>query len=432
MRDTDVNRLRQIKLLVTSATAKDSAVTFGGGVLNSLMAAVVAVLVSRSLGPAGFGVLAIFTAVNATIIGITNLGLDATAMKLVSSYLANDRHRAAVVMKVIFWIEIAIGLGVVVIGLSLSRPIAFMLGGDHLVQAVRLAVIAGAFGSAAAFIQPFFVAHRRIFANAIVGLAGGAARLVLVIGLLLSVGLSGTSALLSYTLTPIVFFFLGLAFAPKSWRASSTLEENRECRREIFQYSKWIFLSYVASAMMSRIDVLLLSRIKGSSEVGLYAAATQLCILLSVFIGALSTVLLPRISHYSRRGQFVAYLRKVTFGSLAVVALLLPALIWGQDLINLVFGAKFVGSSGAFKLMFVGYLASIIASPISLVLYVLHRQASMAIINFGQLALSIIANLVLIPIAGVVGAAMSFLVVSVSGAVLSTVVSLRAVRILRS
>jgi len=73
----------QVKDLALSATAKNSGILFAGNFLNALLAMVVVIFVSRALGPANFGVLAVYNAVNTTIIGLTNLGLDTAAIKLI-------------------------------------------------------------------------------------------------------------------------------------------------------------------------------------------------------------------------------------------------------------------------------------------------------------------------------------------------------------
>lgn len=53
-----------------------------------------------------------------------------------------------------------------------------------------------------------------------------------------------------------------------------------------------MLLSYIASAAISKLDVMLLSRYQGATEVGLYAAAQQLTNIIPLLIGALSPVVI--------------------------------------------------------------------------------------------------------------------------------------------
>ena len=422
------HRVGQVKALALSATAKNSGILFAGNFLNALLAMVVVIFVSRALGPANFGVLAVYNAVNTTIIGLTNLGLDTAAIKLISTYLDTNRRHAAVLMKSIFWIEMACGVAVIIAGLLFSEAVAQALGGSQLTFPVQLAFLASAFGSAAAFIGPFFVAYQRFTANALVGLIGGVLRLLLILVLVATVGLNLNNVLWTYTLVPIAFFFAGLALTPKDWRTKTTRAEDKAAWNEVYHFSKWILLSYIATVLTGRLDVFLLSRFQGATQVGLYAAAIQLCSVMPILIGAISTVLLPQVSRYTHRWQFKSYIKKVSFGALVACLVLLPVIIFGQEIIQLIFGAKYNGSFTAFKIMFTGYLIALFANPLSLVLYGLNKPAKLTIVNYVQLGVSFVLNISLIPMLGINGAAVAFLVVNAVGGIGSVWLALRIVR----
>jgi O-antigen/teichoic acid export membrane protein len=422
------HRASQVKQLAVSATAKNSAIIFGGNFLNAILAMVVVIYASRALGPANFGILAVYNAVNTTIIGLTNFGLDTAAIKLISTYLDKDRRHAAIIMKAVFYLEMLSGLIIIAIGLVGSQAIARMLGGDHLTFAVQLAFLASAFGSAAAFIGPFFIAYQRFVANAVVGLIGGVLRVGLILALVASVGLNLDNVLWTYTVVPIAFFFAGLIVTPKDWRIKTTREEDKAAWAEIFHFSKWILLSYFATVLTGKIDVFLLSRFKGTAEVGLYAAAIQLCSVMPIIIGAISTVLLPQVSRYTKRHEFMSYIKKVSFGAAVLTIALLPVVIFGQEIIELIFGAKYNGSFSAFKIMFAGYLIALFANPISLVMYGLDKPAKLTYMNYAQLVVSVVLNVTLIPVIGINGAATAFLAVNAVGGAASIYLAFKAVQ----
>jgi O-antigen/teichoic acid export membrane protein len=401
---------------------------FGGNFLNALMAMVVVILVSRAIGPTSFGVLAVFNAVNTTLIGLTNFGLDTAAIKLISSHLEERRRHASVIMKAVFQMEIISGLIIILAGLLFSHQIAVALGGSQYTFPVQLAFLASAFGSAAAFVGPFFVAYQRFVANALVGLIGGVVRIIAIFALVLTVGLNLTNVLWTYAIVPIIFFFAGLALVPRDWMIKSTKQEDYAAWSEIFHFSKWILLSYFATVLAGRVDVFFLSRFKGPTQVGLYAAAIQLCTVMPIIIGAISTVLLPQVSRYTKRHEFVSYLKKVTFGATVLCLVLLPVIIFGQQIIQLIFGAKYNGSFGAFRIMFAGYLIALYANPISLVLYGLNKPNKLTIMNYAQLVISVVSNFLLIPVIGIEGAALTFFIMNAVGGAVSIFYALREVR----
>lgn len=422
------HRLGQVKQMVFSRTARNSGVLFAGNFLNSVLAMVAVIFVSRALGPENFGILAVYNAVNTTLIGLTNFGLDTAAIKLISSHLETNRRHAAVIMKAVFWLEMASGVIIIVAGLLFAPLIAQALGGKQLTFAVQLAFLASAFGSAAAFIGPFFVAYQRFVANALVGLIGGVLRVALILVLVFSVGLHLDNVLWTYTLVPIVFFLAGLALTPKDWMIKTTREEDKAAHKEIFHFSKWILLSYVATVLTGRIDVFFLTRFKGTAEVGLYAAAIQLCSVMPIIVGAISTALLPQISRYTKRVQFVSYVKKVTLGAFLLTLAILPVFFWGQAIIELIFGAKYNGSFSAFKIMLAGYLIALFVNPISLVMYGLNKPSKLTLVNYVQMVVSFTLNLLLIPLWGIDGAATAFLVVNLIGGVASLYYALRSIR----
>jgi O-antigen/teichoic acid export membrane protein len=174
--------------------------------------------------------------------------------------------------------------------------------------------------------------------------------------------------------------------------------------------------------------VFFLTRFQGTTATGLYAAAIQLCSVMPIVIGAISTVLLPQVSRYTKRVQFVSYVKKVTFGAVVLTVVLLPVIIWGESVIDLIFGDKYNASFAAFQIMFAGYLVALFANPISLVMYGLNKPAKLTVVNYVQLVVSFGLNLVLIPIWGIEGAATAFLVVNLIGGIGSIYYSLRLLR----
>jgi O-antigen/teichoic acid export membrane protein len=368
------------------------------------------------------------TAKNTTIIGLTNLGLDTAAIKLISTYLEKNRHRAAVIMKMIFYLEILCGVAIIVAGAIFAPMIAEALGGTQLTFAVRLAFLASAFGSAAAFIGPFFIAYQRFVANTLVGLIGGVLRVVLILILVGTVGLNLENSLWAYTLVPIVFFFAGLALTPKDWTIKTTRVENRSALREIYHFSKWILLSYFATVIAGRIDVFLLSHYKGTESVGLYTAALQLASVTPLLIAAITTVLLPKVSRMSTRAEFTSYIKKAAFGSLVLGLALLPVLLFSDVIIALVFGDKYLGALPAFKLMFLGYLIALVTNPIGLVVYAMDKPKVFTILNYVQLVVTVVLNFVLIPTMGIVGPALAFVISNLIGGVGGMTYAIRKVR----
>jgi O-antigen/teichoic acid export membrane protein len=414
------------QVMAGSATARNSLVLFGGNLISSVLALIAVIFISRALGPERFGVLATFNAVTASLIGITNFGLDTAAIKIISSHLATDRRKAAVVMKVIFNLELLSGVIIGVAGLLFSRHIAILLGGTHLLFAVRLAFFSSAFASATAFVGPFFVAHQQFTRNAIFGAASSVVRTAAILLLAIAASLSITNVLWVYTAVPIIFFFVGVLIAPKEWRLKATRAEQKVAATEVFHLSKWILLAYVATVIAGKLDVFLISRLRGTTAVGLYSAGQQLSSAMPLLIGAISTAILPKFSQFAQNGQLKRNYKRAAVGTFALAVCMLPAVFISGPLIHLVFGHKYTAAIPVFRILFVAYLIALPGNVLSLALYALNQPRILTYMNYVGLASTIIIYPIMISRFGIQGAAWAFLINTIIGTVPSIYFSYKA------
>lgn len=412
--------------MARSDTARNSLVLFSGNLISSVLALIAVIFVSRALGPENFGVLATFNAVSAALIGITNFGLDTAAIKIISSHLETDKHKAAVVMKVIFKLELLSGLIIGVVGLIFSHSIALLLGGPHLLFAVRLAFLASAFGSASAFVGPFFIAHQQFTRNAVFGALSSVVRTVAILLFAVAAALSITNVLWVYTVVPIIFFFAGVLIAPKEWRQDAKRAEQKTAATEVFHLSKWILLAYIATVIAGKLDVFLISRLRGTTAVGLYAAGQQLSSAMPLLIGAISTVILPKFSQFAQRGELKRHYKRTAVGTVVLALCMLPALLISAPLIHLVFGPKYNASIPVFQVLFVAYLIALPGNVLSLALYAVNRPRVLTYINYIGLGTTLIFYPLLIMRFGIEGAAWAFLLNTLIGTVPSVYFSYKA------
>ncbi len=421
-------RIGQVKDLVLTRTARQSGVVFAGNIISTVLSIVATILIARNLGPVNYGVLAIYLSIYTTILGLTDFGLGTTAVKLISSNLEKNPHKANTFMKMIIAMELVAGVVVALVGLIFSASIANALGGEHLLFPVRMAFLASVFASTGAFIGPFLTAHQQFFKNAAFGALTSLFKTLGVVALFMVMALNLNNVIIFYTCINIIAFFIGLLIVPKGYMEKTTKTENKKAFKEIFHFSKWILLSYFASVIASRLDVFLLSSFKGSEEVGLYAAAQQLAQIMPLFIGAISTVLLPRVSKMKTKKEFKSYAKKVLLGSIAIDLALIPVLVFADVLVQLIFGAKFDGSIVLFKILLVGFMCAVVVNPISLIFYAKNKPKILTGINYATLVITVALNLILIPRFGATGAAIGFLISNVISMLIIIPISFAEIR----
>src|SRR6266516_2037007 len=80
------------------------------------------------------------------------------------------------------------------------------------------------------------------------------------------------------------------------YSASRPLSIEPELLRVILGFAKWLIGANLAYLLAQRLDLFILSRYAGLSEVGNYGAALRVAVLASIMTGALPALLLPRAS----------------------------------------------------------------------------------------------------------------------------------------
>lgn len=414
MRPAGRSTTKRFMGLASSGTAHDSAIFFLGNLANTTLSFLAVLILSRHLGPAGFGILAVFNSVLVMIVGLTDLGLNTTSIRLVSEYRQEDPRKAAVTMNVIVRLELMVGTLILLVGVMFSAPLARLLGGEQYLLPVRLGFIAGAFTSVAAFFGPFFVAYRQYIKNALLNLASFLLRTGLVILMLVMAKLTITRVMDIYTLVPMLFLIVGFWFIPRDFLTRTSPSERRRAYGDVIRYSKWIFLTLVATGAISRLDVLFLAHYWGARPTGWYYAAQQLITIMPLVITALSTVLLQRISSLPR-AQYVPYLKRAA-GAIGLIAIaLLPGLLLAPYVIKLIFGGAYAPAVAPFRILLLAQLVTLLAVPLSVWFLGTGRPVKTTIAAGLQFVTALVFYLLLIPRYGTVGAADAVLISSFVG-----------------
>ncbi len=395
---------------VRSAAFKDSAVLLVGNSIAAGLAFLGAVIISRALGPTNFGIISTAAAVTAVITGLTDFGIGTGVVRFAARDLETDRSKAIALLVAALKVEIALGALILVSGVLLARPLAMLLGGgETLVLPLLLAFLAGFGLSVGAYnntvLQVYLKFTRLAALITLYGIAKIAAILVLWAGGWLSI----ESVLIVYAILALGNLGVGFLLIPcESW-GGWIAPGQRVALIELFHFSKWIMLSFIATSLTSRLDIFMLSHYRGAESVGLYAAAFQLATVFPLIIGAVSTSLLPRASRLTEPAQLRQFVKRTLAMSGLVVVIVLPIPFLSPQLIALVFGSRYIAAIPTFQVLFVAFLFAILINPVSTTLYALDRAWIITLINWVQLALTFSLNMILVPAYGSVGAATTFL-----------------------
>lgn len=413
---------QRLARLAKSKTARDSYIVISGNLLTAALGFLSMIIVARALGRYNFGLFSAATAVMTMVVGLADLGIGTSLVKFASSYLEKDQRKAHLVFRATFNIEILISLIILIVGLIIARPLAGLISTEkELVTLLRLAFIAAAAMSMGSYITAVLQSWQSFVKLSLYSVISNVLKLGLVVLLVILGYLRVFNIMVVYALVPVFGLILGMIFIPKQFLREKNLTGEWETFFRLFHFSKWIMLSYLANSVITRIDVLILSRYKGAEAVGIYSAGYQLSMILPLLIGSLVTVLLPQVSKLTHKEEFVFFIKKSLSMSTLILIALLPGFIFSKYLIQFFFGVKYLESAGVFNILFLTFIVNLMFNPISTILYTLDKPRIITYANLLQLVISVAGNLILIPIWGIYGAAFTFLGLTIVGSVIITV-----------
>ena len=198
----------------------------------------------------------------------------------------------------------------------------------------------------------------------------------------------------------------------------------REVRRELIGFGKWIGLSLVGSMLVTQADVLLLGRFSTPAVVGVYSVALALASRLDSVNQSLFTVMMPRASRVEGAAGLRKYWRQVGLFSLVLAAGLGVAAVAIQPAIVFLYGERYIASVGLFFALMVVVLFDLATSSLFLLVFPLNKPKLLAAADWLRVAVMAIFGSALIPLYGAIGAVIARLLARVTG----TALTLRGLR----
>ena len=235
-----------------------------------------------------------------------------------------------------------------------------------------------------------------------------ALRAVLFVSLAVTSTLALANALIANLVVAVVTLIVGLIVIPKTGVRASWADQ-RNALGEMFGFGKWLIVTYALNAVLSRLDLVLLSHFRPALEVGHYAAALQLASFMPLLLSSLTTVLIPKVSVLPD-SEVRSYLRKTLFGAAVVGVLLLPIVVLAGPLIDIVFGDKYTSAVLPFQLIMGSFILTLFINPASLLFYKWNKPKILTYMNVITGTTMVLLMWVLTQGFGAVGAASALLI----------------------
>lgn len=365
---------------------------------------------ARNLSIADFGLFYSILAFTGIFVLFRDLGLSSSMVKFIAHYSAKKMHNE---VKSVFLTCLYIQLPVATI---IMVPIILFSGQISLAYfktasaAFPLTVLAVTFIVSTFFsIQFILQGIGRIRLYAIVEPARNVLTLACVV-FLVPLGVAGVafSYLAAAVLTLLIIFRSLLNVFP-FFSLKSKISLSRT--KEIVHFSAPIFLAGAAGTILGYADTVILTYFSSLEAVGLYNAALPTSQLLFVVASSMSIVLLPIISELWTKNEKdviskIAHMA-IKLPLIAILPLIIVLVSFPEIFLRLFFGESYTAASAALQILTINAAFYTLFSVSSAILLGIGKSGLYMKIHLSIAALNLTSNLVLVPLIGLNGAALS-------------------------
>jgi len=413
----------------TKFAVKGAATILFLSLIAAFLGYLVRVILARNLTVEDFG---LFYAVFAFLglLGVfKSFGFDKALVKFIPEFVHKKRYdfiKNSIVYVCI--IQLITNTTIIIVVYLLSNFLATnYFQNSQAVFILKLMAIAFFLDSFVQVLRFSFLGFKKIFYYSLIDLI----RMVLILTIILigfnyKYGIS--SPVIAYIVTPIILILLfGYILVKNVFPGCfvSKFSFNKKLLKKISHYSIFVMATTVGGVVLGYTDIIMLTYFSGLASVALYSIALPTSKLLLYFPRALAGVLLPLTSElWSKKKKIILKegmesLYKYSF--IIIIPLVFMIFSFSDLIINVFFGKSYISAVNAMKILVIGMIFA--------VLYVLNSnffagigkpQISSKIVYTGAI-FNFLTNLILIPIMGIIGAAiattLSYIIMAVMGLV---------------
>ena len=384
-----------------------TAARLGGKVL----ALPLVIILARYLGPKEFGHWALITSLVVILSTVADGGFQVLTIRDLSPSPGKswDYFKKSLSVRMILTLLAGIFLVVWGVTVEAERAPLWMFGLGVILLVDDGLIRAG---------QAVLSARERMGATSIVSLAQ-ALGATLLIGALLLVGGGLFSAVSGLALVNLGAAALILWLCrPFLFRESTEELSAWRLLAKAFPYG----LLTILTIIYFRIDVVMLSAMRGSQEAGLYNAALRLfdagLIIPTALAGALFPVMSRQLARRENQGLIVSHSRAIHLLALVGLPAAVGGWVYADWLTGLFYGPDYGPAGPVLALLSLGWVLFFINIPLGNLLAASEMMSKFIPFAAANTGLNVVMNFVLIPGHGAVGAVIATLVCEVSGLII--------------
>lgn len=396
-----------------SRLARQASVSLGGNFAGRLLNFLTYALLARMLGPASLGLYAIGTALLQMLEGVARLGMSNGVIRLGTKY----RRTAPVALKQVLAAAVTLtggsGLLIAFALWVLAQWIASeIFGNGSLTVVIRWFAIAvpllAMLRLVAAATRVTLRTRHSVWASEI---APGVGNLLLLgVFWLAGYALAGAIAarVLSVGVALVIALLLLLRLFPG---AVSVRHYDRRTARQLLSFSVPTAAASILGGLLLSMDRLLIGAFCTSAEVGVYQIAAQTSLVLGSLLAGVNAIFVPMaadLHHLGERRRMESLFRISTrWGLHAATPLFLVMTIFAPEILNTLYGAEYRTAAASLVILSCGQFVNVASGAAGSVLVMSGYPKRWLTITTFVVAANLGLNLILIPRAGIAGAAVA-------------------------
>lgn len=371
------------------------------------------VILARALSTHGYGLFATVMAWLQVLTMVALLGSNHLLLRFVPAYVAKaewsllrgvlrQSRRGTLLVSLGILMSTAMMLAVLSDRLSSELRWAFLIGIAALplyaLSMQRQSILRGLHRVATA-LAPEYIVRPILLILTVAGLVW-----------ILKIPVSANIALAINGLAVAVAFLLGWFWQRRAMPVEAMLAypETRTC--EWGRIAIPLFLIASMQLLIVRMDIILLGALAGREQAGVYAAASRVADLVVFALAAANAIVAPMISGFHARDDMAGLQYVMTLLAKGVLVFTAPLVllvgIFGHAILG-IFGEGYQIGYIPLLILVCGQMVNALSGPVDFLMYMTgHQQQSLRILTLAS-GLNLALNLLLIPLYGLVGAAIA-------------------------
>ncbi len=222
----------------------------------------------------------------------------------------------------------------------------------------------------------------------------------------------------------VVLFLLPFMFKTFSF-LKYCVRDSHKTTKMLFSFGLPVMLTSIGSRVIAQLDTLLLTYFGTLEQVGIYNVILPSSLLFLFASGSISIVLFPLISELQARGdkkritECCQLLQKYIF--VAIVPAMLAVFVFADLFLSIFFGPAYVVGKQAFQILLIGVIVFSVSKINHDMISALGKPKQVTSIIAIAAVINFIANIILIPLYGIEGAAVATSISYLAALILSSI-----------